>query len=222
MAGLREASVEKTELREVVQAARNGHLEAFARLVRIYHGPVLGVCTGYVRDRWAAEDLAQETFLRAYTHIGSVRNGESFWPWLRQIARTTCLMALRRGDSAPTEPAESEAAEWAGGGDGGTGPLFLRDLIHRLLASLPEDQRVPLLLHYFLGKPYREIAGLLGLPENLVRSRLFEGRRRLRRDLQKEAEAVLRQSGPGQEQIDALVARCTTSACRCGRVLLEP
>ncbi|MCL4368890.1 MAG: RNA polymerase sigma factor [Actinobacteria bacterium] len=180
------------------------------------------MCTGYVRDRWAAEDLAQETFLHAYTHIGSVRNGESFWPWLHEIARTTCLMALRRGDCTRTEPAESEAAEWAGGREGGTGPLFLRDLVHRLLASLPEDQRVPLLLHYFLGKPYREITCLLGLPENLVRSRLFEGRRRLRRDLQKEAEALLRQSGPGQEEIDALVARCTASACGCGRVLLEP
>jgi DNA-directed RNA polymerase specialized sigma24 family protein len=131
-------------------------------------------------------------------------------------------MAFRRGDSAPTEPAESKAAEWAEGGNGGTGTLFLRDLVHRLVASLPEDQRIPLLLHYFLGKPYREIAGLLGLPENLVRSRLFEGRRRLRRGLQKEAEAVLRQSGPGQEEIDAFVTRCTTSACRCGRVLLEP
>ncbi|MBU2602581.1 MAG: sigma-70 family RNA polymerase sigma factor [Actinobacteria bacterium] len=222
MAGLMKASVEETELREVIQAARDGHPEAFARLVRIYHGPVLGVCTGYVRDRWAAEDLAQEAFLRAYTHIDSLRNGESFWPWLRQIARTTCLMALRRVDSAPTEAAGSEVAESPGGGDGGTGPLFLRDLLHRLLAALPEDQRVPLLLHYFHGMPYREIAGLLDLPENLVRSRLFEGRRRLRGALQKEAEAVLRQSGPRQEEIDALVARCTTSACRCGRILLEP
>ncbi len=213
--------MQETELREVVQAARDGHLEAFTRLVRTYYGPVLDVCTGYVRDRWAAEDLAQETFLRAYTHIGSVRNGESFWPWLRQIARTTCLMSLRRSDSTLTE-AESEAPGSAVGHVGETGPLYLRDLIHRLLASLPEDQRVPLLLHYFLGRPYREIAGLLDLPENLVRSRLFEGRQRLRRDLQKEAEAVLRQSGPGQDEVDAFVARCSTSACRCGRVLLEP
>lgn len=209
-------------LAETVLSAQEGENGAFADLVRSYYAAVLGVCAGYARDSWMAEDLAQETFLRAYTHLGELRDPEGFWPWLRKVAQNTCLTALRQARLRKSVPA-GDSLDRVPDTPGEIGALPLRDLVQRLVADLPEDYRLPLYLHYVRGCSYRETAQLLALSEALVRSRLFEGRRRLRQKLKGAAEDMLRQTAPLDVEINALVARCQGSAtCRCGRVLLEP
>ena len=209
------------DLEEMVCAAQRGEIEAFARLVRHYYGAVLRVCAGYVRETCLAEDLVQETFLRAFVHLDELRSPEGFWPWLRQVARNTSLMALREARGREGVSA-GEAAEYTSPPLEESNTLVLRDLVHRSLANLPENYRLPLYLHYLLGSSYREISELLNVPEALVRSRLHEGRRRLRRKLQGAAREVLRQAATIDPDVEALVARCGEAACRCGQVLRAP
>jgi len=163
----------KTEVEnKLVTSAREGDRNAYARLVAAYSGRVFAICLGMLADRHDAEDTAQQTLLRGYMQIGSLRNSERFGVWIAQIARNACVDALRRRKPrvVPAYPTGNSAA--------GDAEDYQR--LKTALATLSEEYRLPLLLFYFNGRSTKSIAETLGISRAAVQTRLSRARRKLR------------------------------------------
>ena len=124
------------------------------------------------------EDAVQETLLKAWTRLDTLREEKYFETWLVRILINECKTIWRRNPWLETElPENMTVASMAE---------------HRLFAPLmilPKKQRVTLELHYIEGYKTREIAGMLGIPESTVKWRLAQGRKTLKRELGEEAHA---------------------------------
>ena len=99
----------------LLAAAHSGDAEAFGDLYRRYLGDVRAFCARRVGDPIRAEDLAQDTFVKAFVQIGTFRTGAAFWPWLSTIARNLCIDENRRRRRIAEEATEElpESAETA-------------------------------------------------------------------------------------------------------------
>lgn len=177
------------ELR-LVEAARRGDVESFNALVRLYEARVYNLCYRMLGDADSAADAAQESFLSAYRNLRSFRGG-SFRSWLLRIATNACYDALRARKRRPSvsldagadEEEESAAMQVADPSEAPDDFALRRELagaIQEGLASLPEDQRVVLILSDIEGLAYEEIAQVTGANIGTVKSRLSRGRARLR------------------------------------------
>jgi RNA polymerase sigma-70 factor (ECF subfamily) len=125
----------------------------------------------------AAEDLAQETFLRAWRYLDTFDARGCLQVWLHGIARREFMRARRR-DPAPASL--EEVGDVAA--PGSSGEIASLEL-HEALRKLPEEQREAIILHYLEGYSSVEIARIVGAPEGTVRYRLSQARERLRRAL---------------------------------------
>lgn len=154
-----------------VRAAAAGDLDAFTDLVRIHQEAVWRFLWQLTGDRTLAEDLAQETFLRAFDRLPSFRFEARFSTWLYRIARNTAIDAMRRRERRRALPSRLE------GQDEEPGPE-LRTEMMAALGSLSEELREALVLVEIGGLTCREAAETLGIPEGTVKSRLFHARKR--------------------------------------------
>ncbi len=198
----------------LVHAVRSGEVTAFNVLVERYQRTVYTVALRLLRDRFLAEDITQEAFLRAYTALDSYRGG-SFRAWLLRIAHNRALDTLRslqRRPASPLELAGTDAhAEWSGV-PAPVSPvehaarIELRRRIEAALATLPEDQRAAVILFDIEGLSYEEIATVTGVSLGTVKSRLSRGRARLRAMLAADEtsrellEGFLRQANDGPSE----------------------
>ena len=145
------------------------------------------------RDRSAAEDLVQETYLRALAHRDQYTVGTNCRAWLFTICRNVFVKgAVRDARELATDDAELEAmgaaaVHGAVAASDPTGAVFERadldDAVRRALDKLPEEYRVVVALVDIEDQSYRVVAEILGIPVGTVRSRLFRGRRLLQQDL---------------------------------------
>lgn len=175
---------------EIVAAVRGGDTEAYSRLVERYRKAVYGLAYQRLGNAEDARDAAQEAFVRAFVHLGELREPARFAPWLRRIALNCCRMEGRR----PTTAGE-EAVAAAPHPDGlDVGRLAERVTVQAALGCLTEETRLALTLFYAGGYSHREIAAFLELPETAVKSRLRDARGRLRKELAAMADETL--SGP--------------------------
>ncbi len=170
-------------LGETARAGARERRESFETLYALYHGTVLRYLEQLCGSHDQAEELAQETFVRAYTGLLAFRGDSSAATWLFRIARNAYLDSLRQ--PAVTHVDTSELLlipDTTGDGD----PVRRyaegeqRDLIARTLRELPELQRSVLLLRDAEGLAYVEIADVLGLSVAAVRIRLFRARNAFR------------------------------------------
>jgi RNA polymerase sigma factor (sigma-70 family) len=149
-------------------------------LEQLYRQPMLRFCWGYVGRAEDAEDLVQEIFCKV---LASAEIPDSFRAWLYRIARNACLNALRsrgRRRDARVLPSDSQVAADTTGDLSRLVKAELRSRIGHLLGALPTEQRETLRLRYVEGLSRAEIAYVLDIPEPTVKSRLFEGLRKLR------------------------------------------
>lgn len=145
------------------------------------------------RDTTRADDLVQETYLKAWTHRDQFQPGTSCRAWLFTICRNVFLKGEARGArETPTEDAELEALGAAAlhtsvQATDPTGAVFERaeldTAVHEALAKLPEEYRTAVALVDIEDQSYAAAAEILGVPVGTVRSRLFRGRRLLQQDL---------------------------------------
>ena len=159
-----------------------GDPEAAAGFVRRYQRRVYGLALTILGDPGAAEDVAQETFVRAWRHAGTFdpRRGP-LSSWLLTIARNLALSRARLKRAAPVDPdvlAMQLADEISGVEEAGR--IADREQLRELLRGLPERQRRALVLAVYLGCTAREISELDGTPEGTVKTRIRDGLQKLR------------------------------------------
>ena len=164
---------------------------AFEELVRRYGDRVYGLAFRFLRNAAAAEDVAQDTFLRVFTNRQKYKPTGKFSTWILTITANLCRSLGRRQGivyfKSMDEPWEPE---------GGTlhdvllddekdGPSFVAErseltaLIEDALQQLPEDRRMALLLSHFEGLDYKTISKIMDCSEGTVKSRVFRARAEL-------------------------------------------
>ncbi len=173
----------------LVRAAQRGDLASFNALVTRHERAVYGLCLRMLRDRAAAEDATQDTFVKAWSSIRSWDSG-LVRPWLLRIASNRCVDLLRAQARRPASSLDAEPFEiepvWTSQAPAGEEPerfTLRRELsgfLEHALAQLPEEQRLVALLADVNGLPYDEVAAIAGIPAGTVKSRLSRARARLR------------------------------------------
>jgi RNA polymerase sigma-70 factor (ECF subfamily) len=176
--------------RLLVQRTRGGDVNAFGELVRRYQGSVFGVCCRLLGDPSEAEDLAQDSFLRAYRRLGTYDEERPFGPWMRRVAANLCLNALARRRPAVADLDDeidavvdevAETPETAGD------RAELSERVRSGLVQLPPHYRAVLELRHYQDMSYDEMASALGISVGEVRTRLYRARRRMARWLATDA-----------------------------------
>lgn len=176
-----------TLVAQVVQGDRH----AFEALYDRHHLPIFRTALAITRDRGAAEELLQETFLRAYRYIGRVclAPDASLKPWLHRIAINLAYdwTARRRTAFRPLDDMDERIAAHSVSPEREAEQREVECLVDDAIACLPFKQRVVVILFYLHDMDMDEIAATLNLPAGTVKSRLFYGRARLRERLKTDA-----------------------------------
>lgn len=178
---------------ELVARVQRGDSAAFDLLVRKYQHRVVALIGRYVGDWSECQDIAQDTFIRAYRAIGSFRGDAQFYTWLHRIAVNTAKNHLVAHSRRP--PAEDIDVGDAEQFDSG---IRLRDTdtperelmrqqmeqtVMRAVEALPEELRVAITLREVDGLSYEEIATRMDCPIGTVRSRIFRAREAIDQEL---------------------------------------
>jgi len=163
-----------------LEQARRGDQTAFSRLVGAYQGPVYNLCYRMLGNAPEAEDAAQETFLRMYTKLHTYQPERKLSSWVLSIASHYCIDRLRRRRGQWLSLDEEPVAATLASPNRGPEDLAMRsesrDEVQRLVDMLPAAYRVPLVLRYWYDLSYVEIADLMGLTVQAVKSRLHRAR----------------------------------------------
>jgi RNA polymerase sigma-70 factor (ECF subfamily) len=165
---------------ELAVLAQAGNREAFGELVRRYAGQARRVARAVLRDAQDADDAVQDAFLSALRNVGRYDATRPFGPWLLRIVSNAALDRLRRERVRTTEAITLDVAAREAGPDRLADRSALLDALRAALATLPERQRVAVVLFDVEGYSHGEIAEILGIPEGTVRSHVFHARRALR------------------------------------------
>jgi RNA polymerase sigma-70 factor (ECF subfamily) len=174
---------------ELVAAALAGSQDAFYELVKRFERPVFSLIARMVADPTTAEDLAQETFLKAFRHLESYDRTRKLSSWLFKIAHNTALDHLRRREpetvslEAPDDDHGGLAAVLADpaarGADHGVTRADLARALSRAVAALRPEYREVVLLRYQEEQAYQEIAEVTGMPLGTVKTQLHRARKEL-------------------------------------------
>lgn len=168
---------------ELVREALSGQSGAYALLVHRWSARVLAVCHGRVRNAAAAEDLAQETLLRAFRTLDSIREPERFGAWVCGIATRTCLDWLKAKQRTEVSIEHLETSDHRSHGASANGNDESWDLLYRQIELLPAEYREVLMLYYYGNSTYQELAELLGVSSATINARLTKARQILRKQL---------------------------------------
>ena len=164
---------------EWIRAAQTGDRAAFARLVEHYWDRLYRWLYHLTRDRHAAEDLTQETFVKVLGAIRSFRPGSNFRAWIFRIGHNNFVNQKRAERHATQQLPEDAASSEVGGPVDAAENREALEIVGRAVAELPVDFRKALLLRVEEGLSFREVAKVLGTTEETARWRVFKARQRL-------------------------------------------
>jgi len=164
-----EPAVEPLEMKsDVLGRAKSGDQSAFAELVREHQAMVCSIARNFFRDRALAEDLAQEVFLHLYQNLASIESEAHLKFWLRKVTSHRCIDHSRRRRiktvSVDEAPEPVSIFEWP--------DAMMQSTLRRIVATLPERPRLIVTLRYQEDLDPTEIAEILELPLNTVKSHL--------------------------------------------------
>jgi RNA polymerase sigma-70 factor (ECF subfamily) len=164
---------------ELLRRAQLGDRDAFAELVKYYWDRLYRWLYHLAHNQHAAEDLVQETFLKAFAHLATFRRGSNFQAWLYRIAYNTFLNQRRNATRMIRQPfPETLPFEDAGPDEQAISHEALQ-LLARAIGRLPNEFRAALLLRIEEGLSFREIADILATTEQTARWRVYKARQKL-------------------------------------------
>lgn len=167
---------------DLVREALTGRSGAYALLVHRWSARVLAVCHARIGNASAAEDLAQDTLLRALRALGSIREPDRFGAWICGIATRTCLDWLK---SKQRTEVSTEALHELAGEARSTGESSHEDSdrLFQEIGQLPAECREVLMLYYYSESSYQELAEMIGVSAATINARLTKARKLLRHRL---------------------------------------
>jgi len=177
---------------DLIRRAQAGDRQALVGVVEAYQGPVYTVALAVMRDPIDAADMTQETCVRLLRRLGTYRgDGSSFASWVHRMTVNVCFDTLRRRRRSRSSSLEARVDAQPGGWAEPTSTDVWEQPEWRLehdeserelssaLAELPRSQRQALTLHYLEDRRYDEIAAMMGVPLNTVKSHILRGKERL-------------------------------------------
>ncbi|MFC2150947.1 RNA polymerase sigma factor [Bacteroidota bacterium] len=169
---------------KLIEAARKGDQQSMYRLYKLYVQAMYNTCVRMVSNQHDAEDIIQESFVKAFNNLDSFRGESSFGSWLKRIVINQSLTFLRKNKQdfleveslqiASEEKEESKFPE--------IDPL----VIHETIKTLPEKARVVLNLYLLEGYRHKEIAEILNITESTSKSQYLRAKNMLKEKLKKE------------------------------------
>jgi RNA polymerase sigma-70 factor (ECF subfamily) len=160
---------------EIVYAVKKGDRNAYREIVDRYKQRAYHIALGFVGDPQDALDVSQNAFIKAYKNIKRFDTARSFMPWFYRILRNLCLDHIRRSKRRQEVPL-SEALIIADDAAERETHAALR----RAIETLPVEQREVVMLHYFEGLSYKEMASTLDKPMGTIMSTLYNARQKLK------------------------------------------
>jgi len=172
---------------DVVQDVRHGNRDAFGRLVRTHQSRLFGLVMMMVRDRSGAEEVTQDAFVRAFTHLAHYDERRPFYPWLASIAvRLAQNWLVARVRTVRREGTGLESAPEPGADPGALSGLVADERRRELwnaVASLSSGERTAVMLFYRDEMAVADVARALGVTTGTIKTLLFRARRHLRERL---------------------------------------
>ena len=181
--------MEKDRIESLVNRAQSGDLQAMEKLLEAAHTSVSYQCRKMMQRQEDAEDLTQEVLLAVYQKIDTLKEAKAFWSWLNRITATHCMNALSRNhvdlQFAEDEDGHSvvddlEVLDEHSIPDKALDNAETARMIDEIVSGLPEAQRMSTLLYYYNEMSVKEIAQIMNVPENTVKSRLNLARKAIK------------------------------------------
>lgn len=174
--------------RELVEAARDGDHEAFEVLATAAVDRLYAIARLILRDTHDAEDAVQSALTDAWRNLHKIRDPDRFDAWLHRLLVNACAdeRRHRRRFEAHIRVVHAEPAE-----ADGSSTLADREQLERGFRRLKPEHRVVVVLHYYLGLPFQEIAELVGIPEGTAKSRVHYATGILRAALEADARSTV-------------------------------
>ena len=176
---------------ELIAGVRKGEAAAFEKLMRRYNQRLFRAARSVLRDDSEAEDVVQETFVRAYRHLADFEERSSLATWLTKIAVHEALARIRRSrrfgslDGGDDERGTSQVESRRAGPEQETGSHELRSVLVAAVDALPEDLRMVFVLREVDGLSTIETSEILQISTEAVRVRLHRARMALRTGVKK-------------------------------------
>ena len=168
---------ERTE-EQIVEAARNGHLESFGALYERYHSPMVALAYSVLGDRDLADDAAQETFAIACQKLSTLRDSDKFAAWLGSICRNVARSIIRsKGKSEVLnfkEPVVNQDSADS-----------RHDAIRQAVWKLRDADRELIVMRYYNGFSRAQICNVLDISPSAVNGRLVRAKRKIAKYLER-------------------------------------
>lgn len=181
---------------DIVNRALKGDQDAFNELLKKYRGAIFSLVFKMVKNKEEAEDLVQETFIKAFSALASFNAKYAFSTWLFKIASNNCIDYLRKkrlqtySIDKPTEAKDGQIAKELP--DPMVNPEMRmidnerRSIIDVAIDALPAKYRIAILMRHKEEKSYEEISEELGVPLGTVKARIFRAREKLKKHLKEQ------------------------------------
>ncbi len=180
----------KNDDAQLIQRVLDGDDTAFSALVKKYQCSVHALAWRKIGDFHIAEEITQDTFLKAYQKLSTLKEPQSFASWLYVITENHCKAWLRKKRTRTqslenTSHTQLEKTAYSGyiiEENKRMAAETQREVVKKLLAKLQESDRTIITLYYLGGMTYDEISKFLGVSEATIRNRLYRARRRLKKE----------------------------------------
>jgi RNA polymerase sigma-70 factor (ECF subfamily) len=166
---------------EIIAGMRSGNENSFIEMVNNYKKKVISLCYSYTSDYQEAEDLSQEVFISLFKNIFNFRGDCSLSTYIYRITVSRCLDYKRKRSiknflTGLTGNVEKETAD---------ADIDEKNYVQQCIKALKEDLRLPVVMHYYIGLNYNEIAEILNTSAKAVEGRIYRAKQKLRVEFEK-------------------------------------
>jgi RNA polymerase sigma-70 factor, ECF subfamily len=176
---------------KIMTDVAGGDLSAFRIIVELHHKPLISFIARFTGDRDAAEDIAQEVFLRVFKAAKDYKPQAKFKTWLFTIATNLCLNEVRNNENIPkfVDVSDLHEQEYPISASAAFSPqkaaenAELRVAVRNAIRNLPENQRIAILLRQYNEFSYGEISKIMGISTSAVESLIQRARQSLKKSL---------------------------------------